>query len=155
MFEMLSDYFVKEGSQRGPNAFWNLEESLITRAEDRAGFRFPEQLRSLLVEAGSGTIKAPQGQEREFTRSNFLNRFLGPSEMVDLYLGEPTESAPEEGFDAGELPFFEVGDQEYFVLRPGSDEPDAVHMAFGGLVAPDVLSFVNRLLEDPSFYLSL
>ena len=119
------------------------------------GLKFPEQLRMLLFEAGTGTIKAKKGEESHFKYSNFVNRFLGPTEMAELFLGEPIDSAPEEGFDDGELPFFEVGDQEYFVLRPRTEEPNAVYRAFGEAVADDVLSFVGKLLEEPYFYLDI
>lgn len=157
MFEILHQYVVTDGEAGGPNRFWPVSEVEIRQQEERLGFRFPTQIRSLLAEAGSGTIKAKAGLESVFDarRFNFINRFLDPVEMVDLYLGFDIETAPEEGFGEGELPFFEVGDQEYFVIRPEEPDPNRVYMALGGDLGQDLATFVKSLLHDPVFYLEI
>src|SRR5262245_4564494 len=113
-----------------PNAFYPIDEEEIAASDRRLGYQLPEQLRAFHREVGYGFFKTsnPQGPRGEY---NYINRFLAPSQIADMLLGEDEAVMPGEGFDDGEIPFFEVGDRLYLVLRRSPTENIEVAWPFG------------------------
>lgn len=129
-----------------PNVRFPVSAEDIERAERRIGNRFPEQLRCFFSEVGCGFLKASQ-LETSRADFNYINRFLDPDEIADLLLGEDESVLPSEGFGDGELPFFEIGDQLYLVMREGR-----VCWPFGDVICDDFITFVTELVNHPRFY---
>lgn len=147
-FDYLKGFVSKEESGH-PNWFTPLAESAVTQAEDRIGFRFPASLRSFYLEIGSGFLAANEAGDKKTTS---VNRFLTPGEVADLYLGD-SELMPPEGFEPGELPIFEVGNDLFLVMRLAGDRDAGMFRMSGTKVADNFTDFVGRLYhEDPRYY---
>lgn len=152
MFEFMNDIIERsKNDPEGANAFFPVSLSDIAEAESRLKRSLPDGLKTFFCEVGCGFLKAGRA-DLSHTKFNYLNRFLDPGEMADLCLGEDEDTMPSEGFAANELPFFEVGDQLYLVLRPDGNHPNAVCWSRGDRVVDDVQAFVRRLTNDPRFY---
>src|SRR5688572_20313566 len=95
-----------------PNVRYPIDQNDITEAETRLGFSFPPQLRAFFTEIGSGFLTTGMNSAAP-AKVTYINRFLDPDEVATLYLKEDDELVPSEGFGAGEIPFFEVGDRLY------------------------------------------
>ena len=148
-FEYLKRYVSRE-SPPTRNWFTPVTEDEIRAAEQRVGSSFPAALRQFYLEVGSGFLRASEGDKKVTTN---VNRNLDPAEAAALRLGEAEASAPPEGFEDGDLPIFEVGDQLFLVMKPATTRPDAVYWMYGEEVAPSFEDFVRRLyFEDPDYF---
>lgn len=152
MFEFLSRYV---NVTEGPNSFVPVTQDEIVEAERRIGFSLPEQLRRFYREIGCGFLKAPKESDpNDDTCFDTINRVVGPSEMADLYLGLD-KWGPAEGFLPGLVPFFDLGEDTYLVLKIMEPSDSAVYWPNGKRkVAGTLEEFFIRLHENPSFYLS-
>ena len=155
MYEFLRQYV--NGPKQEPNSFVPLESDEVPQAEARLGFTLPKQLKEFYREVGCGFLLAPEGADttdNRWVRDN-INRVVDPSELADLYLGKCVWG-PREGFLPGLLPFFEVGDGTFLVLKIDADSDPGVYWPDGrNRVAPDLARFFHALYKDPSFYLEL
>jgi hypothetical protein len=152
MFEKIRKLMVNGNDNPDhPNVFYTVSNEEATASARRLGFELPEQLRTFHREVGYGffTTSFP---EHHGERYNYINRFLAPSQIADLLLGCDEELMPGEGFDEGEIPFFEVGDRLYLVLRPNPKKPSQVCWPFGDTVSNDLVEFTKRLADNPRFY---
>lgn len=147
--------FVSEGkAYAGPprepaNVFTPVGLDELRAAEDALGTPFPEALRSFYLAIGGGFLRV---SANGLVVRNHPNRVIFPEEVPLLVAGRH-ELTPEEGFDEGELPFFEVGDQLFLVMRPASACPSGVYWPFGDVIEEDFERFVRRLyFEDPRFF---
>jgi hypothetical protein len=152
MFEVIRNLMV-DGNKTPdhPNVFYRVSDAEIVESERRLAFHLPDELRAFYQEIGYGFFKTvtPQVIGDNY---NYINRFLAPSQIADLLLGDDEESMPSEGFDAREIPFFEVGDRLYLVLRPSPTPPNQVAWPFGDKVSDDLVEFTKRLAANPRFY---
>jgi hypothetical protein len=150
-FDYLKRFVSKEESSH-PNWFTPLDESAVAEAEGRIGFRFPPSLRSFYLEIGSGFLATNEAGDKKTTS---VNRFLTPAEVADLYLGD-SELMPPEGFEAGELPVFEVGSDLFLVMRLAGGREAGIFRMSGTKVADNFSDFVRRLYyEDPRYYVQV
>lgn len=151
MFEFLNDLVsaCKAHPESG-NQFFPLDAAKVSQAEARLGRAFPRDLVTFYNEIGCGFLRSPSTVpfQRPYC---YFNRFIGPNEIVDLMVGEHP-ATPAEGFDDGEIPFFEVGEQLHLVLRSSESELYAVCWSCGEEVAPNLVEFVRRLMANPRFY---
>lgn len=147
MFHFLTT-IMRNGTEEPdfPNVRFPVSAEDIESAERRMGNPVAEQLREFFSEIGSGFLKASQSDTSR-TGFNYINRFLDPDEIAELLLGEDEDILPSEGFDDGELPFFEVGDRLYLVMREGQ-----VCWPFGDVISENLLTFVTELANNPRFY---
>src|SRR6516165_7858115 len=113
-----------------PNVFYPIDKEEILVSERRLGFQLPGQLRIFHSEVGFGFFKS-SSPKLQGVNYNYINRFLAPSQIADLLLGSDEEAMPSEGFDQGEIPFFEVGDGLYLIIRPSRRNPNQVCWPFG------------------------
>ena len=134
-----------------PNVYYPVSEEEIAASESKLGHQLPEQLRAFHREIGYGFFKSATTQIRG-QNFNYINRFLAPSQIADLLLGNDEESMPSEGFDDGEIPFFEVGDRLYMVIRPSPTHANQVTWPFGDRVSDDLVEFTKSLAANPRFY---
>jgi hypothetical protein len=134
-----------------PNPYYPVSDAEITVSESKLGYQLPEQLRNFHRQVGYGFFKSASPQVRG-GNYNYINRFLAPSQIADLLLGNDEESTPSEGFGDGEIPFFEVGDRLYLVIRPSPSHPNQVAWPFGDVVSDDLYEFTRRLAANPRFY---
>lgn len=152
MFEHLRQ-LMADGNRNPdyPNVFYPVSDEEVATSERRLGYPLPEQLRAFYREVGYGFFKTatPEASEHYY---NHINRFLAASQIADMLLGEDRYSMPEEGFDEGEIPFFEVTDQLYIVLRASPSGSYEVTWPDGEAICGDLIEFARRLAADPSFY---
>lgn len=152
MFEFLKNV-MRDGEEfpEHPNVRFPVSGADVKNAEYRVGVQFPNQLRAFFSEIGCGFLKASQTDSAR-TEFNYINRFLDPNEVAELYLGVNEDLSPSEGFDDGELPFFEIGDQLYLVVRRDGDNDNQVCWPLGEVICDDLVTFVSKLVHDPRFY---
>jgi len=152
MFERIRSLMVS-GSEvpHHPNVYYPVSDEEIYASETRLGFQLPEQLKTFHQEIGYGffTSASPQTFEGNF---NYINRFLAPAQIADLLLNHDEESSPSEGFNEGEIPFFEVSDQLYLVLRSSLTNLNQVAWPYGAVVCNTLIEFTKRLADNPTFY---
>lgn len=154
MFEFLNDFvtFAKQNPESA-NRFYAVSDSDIAEAEERLGKIFPSQLLAFFREIGCGFLTSSTNRPEPDVKFYHVNRFLDPNEIADLILHEDPDVEPSGGFNVDEMPFFEVGLRNYLVIRLKGEHPYSVHRMSGRLVAPDIVTFVRELKQDPRFYL--
>jgi hypothetical protein len=152
MFEFLINV-MKDGmtDRAARNVRYPVDPKDIDEAEKRLGFKLPSQLRAFYEQIGCGFLRLPPNAD-DSRRLNYINRFLDPDEVATLYLGEDEDFDPSDGFDSTELPFFEVGDGLYIVIKMSGDDSNRVCWPSGEEISPDLVTFTRHLVEDPRFY---
>ena len=152
MFEVIRRLMVNGNDMPDhPNVYYPVSNEEISGSESRLGYRLPEQLTTFHREIGYAFFTSASSSKAG--EVNYINRFLAPSQIVSLLLNHDEESRPSEGFKEGEIPFFEVGDQLYLVLRPSRTHLHHVAWPYGKIICNDLVEFTNRLAENPRFYL--
>ncbi|MCP4593042.1 MAG: hypothetical protein GY842_20095 [bacterium] len=132
--------------------FFPVTETEMREAERQIGLRLPRELATFYREIGSGFLKASR-HSKDAPPHAYVNRVLDPIEAADLFLGLH-EHTPVGEFAEGDLPVFEVGDQSFLVMRPGSNTPNAVYWDAGDPVCSSFARFIHRLyFDDALFYL--
>lgn len=118
---------------------YDVTPSDIVEAEARIGRPFPEALKELWLLIGSGFIQTPMNGEPTITQ---ILAFLAPDGIADLI-------EQDEGRYTANMPFFDLADDEYFVLMPdGSIEREADP---GNTISPNLPTFVSDIFIDPFF----
>jgi hypothetical protein len=154
---------IKEGAES--NWFAALAQIDISSCEEVLGFSLPSQLRDFYSMMGVGMIRSPHNPTEGY-KFYGLNEILHPKHMVELYLGEdiewPTSVSqyyrhPSAEFPPGELPFFEIADgSQFLIMKPLSDNPNAVYTESGILIEDSFERFIWRLYyEDPGYYCNI
>ena len=148
MFETFATYV---GKKKGPNRFWHVDESAIAEAETRLGMKFPAALRAFFSKVGSG-FWAKGTADSAWDRS-LVNRIPSPRQIADLYCNKDDPWRPNEGFGEGAIPFFDVGENTYFVVIPKMKSSGAVYWPDGKQVVTDSLDeFFSELEMHAGFY---
>jgi hypothetical protein len=148
VYEQFSEFV---GKKEPPNRFWPLTERHVRDAERRLGYTFPSELRWFFSEIGCGFFS--QGILDKKRDRSLVNGVLSPAEIADLLLKTDNPLRPGEGFMEGVMPFFDVGESSYLVLRPASVSPNRVYWPDGKEVISETLQeFFNRLHEQAGFY---
>ena len=146
------DYFAEfVGKQQPPNRFWRVEEKDVLTAEAHLGYKFPSELRAFFLEIGCGFFA--QGAKDKKRDRSLINGILSPSEISDLLLNNENPARPAEGFMNGVMPFFDIGENSYLVLRPESGKPNRVYWPDGKkAIANDLQAFFENLRQEAGFY---
>ena len=148
MFDYLKTFI---GAHDSPNDFYPVSKREIEIAEERLGFLFPSDLKTFFEEIGCGFLKI--GVDDSKRDPSLVNRFLSPKEIADILLDEDNMMRPYEGFLKGVMPFFDVGENTYLVLRPKSRTPNKVFWPDGKeTIAETFHEFVERLHKNADFY---
>ncbi len=148
MFEYLKRYV---GKSKSPNKFCAVKSSEIKAAEKQLGFPFPSELRTLFEEIGSGFLQL--GIDDAKRDPSVINRILPPLEISSLICEPDNPLRPDEGFVEGVLPFFDVGESTYLVVRPKSSTPNKVFGPDGKkMIAKSVESLFEQLYHRAAFY---
>ncbi|NCQ66284.1 MAG: hypothetical protein GW748_00860, partial [Alphaproteobacteria bacterium] len=92
------------------------------------------------------------------TDNTFANRLLDPESAADIKLlgYDSGQILPSVKFAEDELPIFEVdGGEMFFVMKPQSDNPNAVYRDMGqGVLEDSFEKFIWRLYyESPLYYM--
>lgn len=145
------------------NRFSPVTKNQIDTAENRLGFNLPIALKEFWLEIGKGTLYISYKEER-----GWLNNYIySPKEIADIILlkEESNLILPEavEYFDEGyidiskgEIVFFEVVGSDFLVMKPNSENPDAIYDMIGNIVEEHFERFIWRLYyESPTFYLDV
>jgi hypothetical protein len=85
-------------------------------------------------------------------REDVRNLIVHPLDAVDLYKGISEFTPPEKFFLPGDLPFFDCGSGRFLVMRPQSNDPEAVYRDDGIPLASSMSDFMEKLLGNPIFY---
>ena len=149
MFEMYKPFVGRSGP---PNRFWPVSAEALQTAEARMKAELPAELRTFYLEVGYGFYA--QGTEDE--RRTQTNRVLNPKLIADMLENQADPQRPPEGFANGAIPFFDVGERTYLIVRPAHDRSNAVFWPDGErLVAESTLDFFLRLHSKAGFYKKL
>jgi len=151
MFDYLREFV---GRTVPPNRFWPLSDEDIDKAEQRLHFRFPPQLRTFFQEIGCGFLA--QGIDDNKRDRSLVNRVLSPGEIADILTISDLPTRPAEGFPKGVIPFFDIGENSYFVLSLSDSDPHAVYWPGARKpVAVSVQKFFQQLYCHAGFYRAL
>lgn len=132
-------------------AFWSVSADQLTQFETKTGVTLPPELRRFYEQVGHGRIQLGRnGEWAEFD----LNIIVEPERLTSLFLRtDPSFEVDAELVEEGDLPFFDMGIHSYLVMRPNSDDPDAIYWPYDAVpISKDIWEFTNRLLTDPRFY---
>jgi antitoxin YxxD len=153
MFEKFKK-FVDEAAhpnQSTPNQFWPVSESKLREAERLIGARLPDTLRRFHQEVGYGFFT--QGIQNESQDEFLINRLMDPRSIADILINPISVQRPPEGFPNGGIPFFDVGDYTYLVIKATPSTPDGVFWPDGKkLVSKSLTEFFESLYRDAKFY---
>ena len=133
----------------------------IEEAELQLKVELPIQLKDFYNEIGAGILSCGE-RYPEMLADSLTNEILPPLVAAnfskgilrwdgqDNWMSESTY----ELLEPGDLPFFEVGDSNYFlVMKPNSENPNAVYDMGGHLVEDSFEKFIHNLYyDDPSYY---
>ena len=160
-YDYLSGYITSINVTLLGNQFFKVIEDQITFCENKLNFKFPNQLRSFYLQIGYGFFKCKIGLQPNVDDKStyYSNRLMDPQSIADiLLLGyDSGQLHPEAEFEEGDLPFFEIGEgRDFLLMRPKSDNPNAVYDMCGTLIENSFDHFIWRLYyEDPTFYLNV
>lgn len=139
----------------GENCFYPISLNFLQEEEERLGFKFSEQLREFYLEIGYGFFE--HTHDRKQVQKVHANRLMDPGSVADIKLlgYDSGQITPDVEFEPGELPFFEVGDGDTFLMmHPQSANPNAVYGILGELIEPEFEKFIWRLYyESPTYYM--
>ncbi len=162
LFEELKAETIGSTVMIGNNIFHPETEEEIENAEKVFGFPFPSQLRNFYQKIGYGSLTTPHNPPKDYDFCN-ANDILPPfvaanfAKGILLWEGQHCWMAEEtyELLEPGDLPFFEVGDSNYFlIIKPESYMPNAVYDMGGDLIEDSFEKFIWRLYyEDHSYYM--
>jgi hypothetical protein len=132
-----------------PNCFWPVSKDNIEEEEKKLGFSFPSELKAFWLEIGYGFFK----QGIEDTGLTHVNRVLSAKSVRRMLLDPSDLARPREGFPEGVMPFFDLGESTYLVLRPTSTHPHRVYWPGGKeVITETVVEFFTKLYRNASFY---
>lgn len=78
---------------------------------------------------------------------------MSPTEVADLLMDKTNPARPGEGLPQGVMPFFDVGENTYLVVRPQSSKPNRVYWPGGkALIAESLQKFFESLHRNAGFY---
>lgn len=112
-FDFLQKYVFKEGDERAKkskHSFYNLSLEDIISAENRLGYKFPNEIRDFYFKVGYGFL----WNEDQY----FINRILDPESLADFILGEDDYEFDEnrDDYEPYHMPFLEVSEVGYIYL---------------------------------------
>lgn len=166
------------------NIFYDVNSTEIDKAESMLMIGFPSELKEFWNEIGSGLLRAPYNCPKNYHFS-WTNKILPPlaaatfykplddpermdkdGNRIEIEVGQSIATADEEYFmsgwtyetlQPGDMPFFEISDgSSFLVMRPHSDNPNAVWSDLGEKVEDSFEKFVWRLYyEHPLYYLKV
>ncbi|HUE74939.1 MAG TPA: SMI1/KNR4 family protein [Pirellulaceae bacterium] len=137
------------GTEDAPNLFLPVSIDEIESAERRLGYEFPSELRAFYCEVGYGFWS--QGVQDAEADRYVINRVIPPYEVAELVCNQENELRPHGGLAEGELPFFDLGERDYFVIKSHSDNPNRVWF-YDTVLTESVVEFFDRLYERARFY---
>lgn len=136
--------FVKNGKHK----FIKLHENDLLNAEERLGFRLPNELRNFYLEVGYGFIKGSNG--------NAINRLMDPDTIADITLREGIyEYDPdlEEIYEEDDkLVFFEMNEGVYLTLDINTPKQTPVYF-FETQIADSLVEFIRKMNEDSEYFM--
>tara|TARA_B100001248_G_scaffold220745_1_gene176559 strand:+ start:985 stop:1461 length:477 start_codon:yes stop_codon:yes gene_type:complete len=135
------------------NWFKSVREEDVEKYEKMLAFLFPEQLKEFYCDIGYGCFR---GADEPSRLSDPDNLILDPKMIADILLEkEDAISLPDISFLEGDMPFFEVGDgSNFLIMRPNSENPNAVYDMWGDFVEKDFETFIYKLYhEAPDYYM--
>ena len=151
-FDYLKKYIDNVEERR--NRFHPLSLQEIETVEKRLGYKFPSQLCTFYKEIGYGTFQ--NNSDLSVTDNTFANRLLDPESAADIKLlgYDSGQILPSVKFAEDELPIFEVdGGEMFFVMKPQSDNPNAVYRDMGqGVLEDSFEKFIWRLYYESLLY---
>jgi len=155
------DYLKKyiNNKEKSPaNRFDILPSNYINDAEQRLGYKFPNQLKEFWQQVGGGSLCVSNSAEA----SGLDNLIMGPGDIADIILDK--KRSQESGLilyyvydylEPNDMPFFAIGDSsDFLVMKPKSENPNAVYSLAGTKIEDNFETFIYRLYhESPKYYL--
>lgn len=156
-YSYLKKYIKNKKIKSIANSFYPVSFESLEDAEILLNSKFPTQLKEFYDEIGYGFLITPEKPSDDYDFYN-TNRINSPSMISDILI-EGHESGlisneAYESLEAGDLPFFEIGDSSRFlIMKLNSDNPNAVWTLSGIKIEDSFEKFIWRLYyESPDFY---
>ena len=140
------------------NIFQEIRLESINEYEKKLGLQFPRQLKDFWQEIGCGFLVASD-EAIGLSTFDHDNRILPPEDIESIILLKEGSDLilPEyaEYLEDGDMPFFSIADSSSFlVMKPKSDNPNAVYDMAGNKIEDSFERFIHRLYyESPTYYL--
>lgn len=145
--------------------FIPLAKENIKKAEERAGFKFPNDLRIFYEEIGYGYLTVPHNALEGY-ESNVDNEIMNPLQIAEYmksghykYCWDPDSDGVE--YPKGWFPFFHISDGNMYFFMDSTDPKkstvygDSMFYSTGEkTISPSLPEFIHKLYyEDTEFYL--
>lgn len=138
------DFFKSNVEKRDNLIFYEVTEEEIIDAEKRMGFKFPKSLEIFYREVGYGFINASP---------NFINRIMEPSDIADFICSSEEYAYIDKSiYDEDELVFMHISSED-FVTMDYKNYKEGVIKYFGEIIANSFAEFLEKMLEDPNYYI--
>lgn len=144
------EHFLQFANTDMPNKFYPVPREEIEAAEAQMGMRFPSELRQFFQEIGSGFFR--QGVKDDEWDHFLINRIVSPLEIAEMVCDKYFPTRPQCGLDAGEMPFFDTGWRDYFLVNALSKNPNQVLWQGGTPMVESIQEFFSRLYEHAGFF---
>ena len=134
------------------NSFWQVSETELSEVEAEMKIKIPSELRDFYLNVGYGNLVVDKtGRWSDVYR----NRIVEPSRLPKLWNKTDLDFNIDIDLVADdELAFFDTGNQCFNVVRPLSDNPNAVYNPGDKVPITESLNqFFLRLYENTTFYL--
>lgn len=154
LYEKLKQHRVPKGNsgQARANNFWKVDESELAEIENKMAINIPSELRQFYLKVGYGNLDVDRVGRWS---NNYQNRIVEPSRLRKLWDKSDLDfNIDNDLVNDDELAFFDNGNQCFIVLRPLSDNPNAVYYPYDKIpIAASFNQFILRLYENYTFYL--
>ncbi len=150
--------YINNDKKWPSNSFQEISNNSINEFEQKLGFNFPTQLKEFWQEVGCGFLVVTHESIGSSTFDHD-NRILPPEDIADIMLLKEESSLilPDyaDYLVPGDMPFFAIADSSSFlIMRPLSDNPNAVYSFGGRKIEDNFETFIYRLYyESPTYYL--
>jgi len=143
--------FINTPMKPADNVFFPVKQQNIDEAEKLLGYALPAPLIEFYSEIGYGFLQA--SENRRVVNDSDINRIIDPVSVSELILGI-SELQPTEQFDSGDIPFFEIGDELFIVMKTKAKKANTIFLAHGErMIAENLEEFIRKLyFECPDFY---
>ncbi len=142
MYDYLKDYIEPEGNNY--NHFYPVSQDEIIKAEKRIQIVFPAELINFYNEVGYGFLSSDK---------YYINRIMSPTDIADFMCNEePYDCIDRSIYEENEMAFMHISGEDFLtILLDGVDKGSIMY--FGTIIAESFYSFVEKMYNEPNFYM--
>ncbi len=138
------EFFKHNIEKRSDLIFYEVTEEEIINAQDRMGIKFPKSLYEFYSEIGYGFVKGSP---------NFINRIMAPADIADFVCNNDVYSYVDRSiYNRNEFVFMHIADEDFLTIEYVNGREGAIKY-FSRKIAETYMEFLERMLQDPNYYI--